>query len=274
MSLVHRILRKPFFGRFEVPWQFPREVDAGVWERVSFQNPSGAHLAGLLGEALTGAPAGALVLAHPMGKAAKGFWLRYGHAELFRRAGFHVLAFDFNGFGESEPVSFDYPGDAVAAGRFMRNRYPLLNVGLVGASAGAGWGLCGMARNENPYRAAVFEAVFTSLPEFWRHYPAAYAFLRASQLVVPSIERRIRPEHYASRLVGRPAVLLIYGDADRFTPPTQGKRMLHALNQSATAELHVLPNVDHTYAYRDLPEAYAQRVLPFLRRALGAANAT
>ena len=105
MSLTHRILRKPFFGRFEVPWEFPRESDPAEWDRVMFRGAYGARLSGLAGAAKSESVQGALVLAHPMGKSAKGFWLRHGHAELFRRAGFHVLAFDFNGYGESEPVS-------------------------------------------------------------------------------------------------------------------------------------------------------------------------
>ena len=272
MSLVHRLLRKPFFGRFEVPWQFPRGSDEGRWERVSFRSPSGARLHGLVGEA-DATPVGALVLAHPMGKAAKGFWLRGGHADLFREAGFHVLAFDFNGFGESEPASFDYPGDAVAAGRFLQERYSSLGVGLVGASAGAGWGLCGMARAGSPYRAAVLEGAFPTLPDFWKHYPVAYAVLRASQVVRPSFERGIRPELDATRLVGRPAVLLVHGDADRYTPPEHGARLLHAMRDSAAAELWVVPRADHTFAYRDAPEAYAARVVQFLRGALQSGTA-
>ena len=267
MSFAHRLLRKPFFGRFEVPWRMPEGESETNWHRVSIPSPTGARLAGMVGEA-QGDPAGTLVLAHPMGKAAKGFWLRNGHADLFRRAGFHVLAFDFNGFGESEAVSFDYPSDALAAGLFAQARYPSLPVGLVGASFGAGWGMCSMARDGSPYRAAVLEGVFPSLPEFWRHYPVAYAFLRASQVVWPRLERNMRPESHAARIVGSPDVLLIHGEADRFTPPAHGERVLRAMNGRARAELWVLPGVEHTFAYRDQKEAYAGRVVPFLRGSL------
>lgn len=269
MHLTHRILRKPFFGRFEVPWRFPEGADEARWARVAIHSPSGARLAGLVGEA-EGAPIGTLVLAHPMGKAAKGFWLRDGYADVFRRAGFHVLAFDFNGFGESEAVSFDYPADVLAAGRFLEDRYPSLPMGLVGVSLGAGWGLCAMARQGSPFRAAVLESAFPSLPDFWKHYPAAYFALRASQVVRPGFEQRLRPEREAARVIGRPAVLLVYGSADRYTPPEHGERLRRALGESAAAELWVLPDVDHALAFRDLPEAYAARVVPFLRDALGA----
>lgn len=271
MSIVHRLLRKPLFGRFEVPWRMPEGASETDWHRVAIPSPTGASLAGLAGEA-EGKPQGALVLAHPMGKAAKGFWLRYGHAALFRRAGFHVLAFDFNGFGESEAVSFDYPSDALAAGQFAQASYPALRIGLVGASFGAGWGMCSMAREGSPYRAAVLEGVFPTLPEFWRHYPVAYACLRASQLVWPRLERNMRPESHAAHIVGNPDVLLIHGDADPFTPPAHGERVLRAMEGRAHAELWVLPGVEHTFAYRDQRDAYAARVVPFLRNALGTAR--
>ena len=268
MSLVHRLLRKPFFGRFEVPWRWPQGADEAAWERVSFAGYRGAWLVGLWGEA-EGKPRGVLVLAHPMGKAAKGFWLRYGHADLFRRAGFHVLAVDANGFGESTPVSFDYPADVLAAGQWVQAHHPSLPVGLVGASFGAGWGLCAMARDGSPFRAAVLEAAFPTLPEFWRHYPAAYATLRASQVVWPRLERGLRPEREAARVVGRPSVLLVYGADDRYTPPEHGERLARALDAGgAHTDLLVLPKVGHTFAYRDAPEEYEGRVIPFLQSVL------
>jgi pimeloyl-ACP methyl ester carboxylesterase len=263
---LHRLLRKPFFGRFEVPWVWPEGIATAGWERIDIDGPAGATLAGFWGAA---APAqGTLVLAHPMGKAAKGFWLRQGHAGLFLRAGFNVLVFDCNGFGESEAVSFDYPADILAAGRWAAKRTPSLPIGLVGASFGAGWGLCAMARDGSPFRAAVLEAAFPTLPDFWRHYPAAFALLKASQVVMPWLERGLRPELEATRLVGRPAVLLVYGDADTYTPPAHGERLRQAMAPSARAEMDVLPGVGHTFAFRDAADAYATRVLTFLRKQL------
>lgn len=271
MSRLHRLLRKPFFGRFEVPWTWPPNAAQETWERVAIASGNGARLAGLWRPA-PGAAAGTLVLAHPMGKAAKGFWIRHGHVDLFRDAGYNVLLFDANGFGESQAMSFDYPADILAAGQWAGDRTPALPVGLVGASFGAGWGLCAMARAGSPYRAAVLEAAFPSLPDFWRHYPVAHAFLKASQVLWPSIERELRPELEAARVLGEPGVLLIYGDQDRFTPPAHGERLMKAFGDAAKVEMCVLPGIDHTYAYRDAAETYAARVLPFLGKMLPIGN--
>lgn len=263
MSTLHRILRKPFFGRFEVPWSWPEGEDPKSWERVSFSNPSGASLAGLWGAA-HGEAIGTLVLAHPMGKAAKGFWLKQGHAKLFRHSAFNVLVFDANGFGESSATSFDYPADILAAGLWAQARTPELNVGLVGASFGAGWGLCAIARKGSPYKLALLEGAFPTLPDFWRHYPMAHAVLRASQLVWPAAERGLRPEREAARVIGNPAVLMLYGDKDKYTPPEHGQRLLRAFGTAANARMSVLPDVEHTFAYRDASQAYEGQVIPFL----------
>lgn len=264
---LHRLLRKPFFGRFEVPWRWPSADEADNWERLAFSNPAGGELAGLWGEATVDA-IGTLVFAHPMGKAAKGFWLRYGHADLLRQSGFHVLAFDANGFGESEAVSFDYPADILAAGSLAQARTPALAVGLIGASFGAGWGLCAMARPGSPFRAAVLEGLFPTLPDFWRHYPFAHAALRASQVFWPSLERTLRPEREAAKLVGQPSILLLYGDHDKYTPPAHGERMMAAIGNAADTEMCVLAGVEHTFAYRDARDEYISRVIPFLTAAL------
>lgn len=89
-----------------------------------------------------------------------------------------------------------------------------------------------------------------------------------TQILWPSLEDGYRPESEAPRVVGRPAVLLIYGDQDKFTPPQHGQRLLRALGDAASAELCVVPGVDHTYAYRDAAETYAGRVVRFLDKAL------
>ncbi len=270
MSAIHRILRKPFFGRFEVPWVWPSNTDPKDWERVQLKSHNGAHLQALWGaaEGVSEVQArGSLVLAHPMGKAAKGFWLRYGHAQLFRQHGFNVFVVDANGFGESEAHSFDYPSDFLAAGIWVQQRQAHLKVGLVGASFGAGWGLCAMARDDSPFQVAILEAAFPTLPEFWKHYPIAHAALRLSQWVWPSLERNLRPERLATMVKKKPDVLLIYGDADIYTPPAHGQRLQQAFALAgAQAELIVLPKVGHTFAYQDATQAYVDKVILFLQQ--------
>jgi uncharacterized protein len=131
-------------------------------------------------------------------------------------------------------------------------------------------GLCAMARPSSPYRVAVLEGVFPTLPEFWHHYPAAQLALRISQVIWPPFEPRLRPEREATRVVGRPRILLVHSSGDRFTPPVFGERMLRAFDGVAHASLYVPPGDEHTFAFRDCGKDYRERVMGFLTEAFGA----
>lgn len=265
-QLAHRILRKPFFGRFEVPWTWPQAIPQQGWEAVSIPVSAQHTLAGYWKSAENAKAT--VVLAHPMGKSAKAFWLRYGHADLFIANGYNVLIYDANGFGESQGFSFQYPNDIYAAGVFAQNKAPELNVGLIGASFGAAWGLCSLAQANHPYKMAVLEGVFPTLPEFWKHYPVAHAVLQASNIVVPKFNRELNPLRKSGQIKQKPPILLMYSESDIYTPPIFGHKLKAALEPHTSVELHTVQSAEHTHIYRDQPEQYQARVLPFLTQHL------
>lgn len=265
---AYRLFKKPFFGRFMRPWRWPADVDRGQWQRLAIDSGSGARLAALLAEAHTPAAKGAVLLAHPMGVAAKGFWLKQGHAELLRQAGYHVMLFDLNGFGESSSTTMDYPLDVLAAGQALQARYPQLPLALLGASMGAAMSVCALAQADHPFKAAVLESAFPTLLHFWRRYPIPRLGIQLSALLYPAGERRLRPTHAAAHLVGQPPLLLIYGEEDIHTPVADGQQLHQALAQSTHTEFWQVPGAQHTLAYAAQPEAYAQRVTAFLNRHL------
>ena len=264
MTLFHRLAKKLFFGRYQRPWRWPDGIEVDGWERVTIASASGARLAAIFGPA-HGPATGAVVLAHPMTVAAKGFWLKQGHAELLRRHGFDVLAFDFNGFGESESGNFDYPADVLAAGEYLRQRQAATTVAAVGASFGAGYVLCALANERHPFSSVVLEAPFPSLPYFWRRYPLPSAMLRLSQLLYPRLERRLRPKLAAANLRRSPRVLLIHSDADTISPVAVGEELRTVMQEKSRAELWVVPGAEHSLALAAAPDLYAERVIAFLR---------
>lgn len=267
---AYRLFKKPFFGRFMRPWRWPEQVEQSQWQRLSIDSGSGASIAALLATAHTAEARGAVLLAHPMGVAAKGFWMKHGHAELLRQAGYHVMLFDLNGFGESTSSSMDYPLDVLAAGLALQARYPQLPVALLGASMGAAMSLCAMAQPDHPFKAAVLESAFPTLLHFWSRYPIPRLGIRLSQLLYPAGERSLRPIHAAQRLVGSPRLLLIYGEADEFTPVKDGQLLCQALQGKTPTEFWQVPGAEHTHAYAAQPKDYAERVIGFLERHLQA----
>lgn len=263
-NTAYRLFKKPFFGRFMRPWRWPESVDPQPWERLSIDSGSGARLSALLAESLAPEAKGAVLMAHPMGTAAKGFWLKQGHADLLRTAGYHVMLFDLNGFGESSSTTMDYPLDVLAAGQALQARYPALPVAVAGASMGAAMSLCALAQPGHPFRVAILEAAFPTLLHFWRRYPIPRLGIQLSRLLYPAGERRLRPLHAAAHLVGQPPVLMIYGEDDPYTPVRDGQQLHQALARATHTEFWQVPGAKHTLAYTAQPQNYARRVTAFL----------
>jgi uncharacterized protein len=261
---AYRLFKKPFFGRFVRPWHWPENIDQRQWQRLSVKSESGAILAALLGTAHTQEAKGAVLLAHPMGAAAKGFWLKYGHTELLRHEGYHVMVFDLNGFGESTSTTMDFPLDILAVGHALQAHYPDLPVAVLGSSMGAAMSVCAMAQPGHPFKAAILESAFPTLLHFWSRYRIPSLGIKLSKLVYPAGERRLRPTYAAENLVGNPPVLMIYGDADEYTPVRDGKLLWQSLRRKTITDFWLVPGAKHTQAYGAHPKEYAQRVIGFL----------
>src|SRR3989338_6221828 len=267
-NIAYRLFKKPFFGRFSRPWQWPENIDQGQWQRLSIESASGATIAALSASAHTSAAKGAVLMSHPMGVIAKGFWMKHGHAEMLRQAGYHVMVFDLNGFGEITSPTMYYPLDVLAAGQALQAQYPDLPVAVLGASMGAAMSVCAMAQPEHPFKAAILESAFPTLLHFWSRYPLPRLGIQLSKLVYPAGARNLRPINAAEHLVGKPSLLMIYGDADEFTPIKDGQLLWQALKHRTQTELWQVPGAKHTHAYAAQPKEYAQRIVEFLDKHL------
>ncbi len=261
---LHHQFKKPFFGRFMRPWRWPADLPRAGWQSLRIRSGSHSELAAVLCETAQPVVRGVVVCAHPMGLAAKGFWLRHGHAQALLDAGFHVLAFDFNGFGESPSTNFDWPADTIAVGQWARERFPGLPVHALCASFGAIHTLNAIDDPAFPYDAVVAEGCPPSLPQFWKAYPFAHAVLVASRRVYPAGERRLRP---VAHLPGAPAhvrLMLIHSEGDRWTPVAFGDELAQAAPAGLLVQRLILTRADHTHGMRDEPEVYWPAVRAFL----------
>ncbi|MBC7995529.1 MAG: alpha/beta fold hydrolase [Rhizobacter sp.] len=263
----HRQLKKPFFGRFMKPWRWPQGVPEAGWERVRIASTSHAELAALLHLTDVQTVRGVVVCAHPMGLASKGFWLRQGHADALLAAGFHVLAFDFNGFGESTSTNFDWPADLVAAGHWARQRFPGLPVHVLGASFGAMHAINAMTDPAFPFDRVVAEGCAATLPLFWKAYPFAHAVLQTGRLLAPASERKLRAEHAITHMPAHTRLLLIHSRADTWTPLFHGDRLAAAAPAGTHLQRLTLDRAEHTHGLRDEPETYWPAVRDFLSAA-------
>lgn len=269
--LLYRLLKTPFFGRYRRPWSFPIAESPGDWRGVTFASGSGARLAGLFGASRVEPACGNVLLAHPMGADAKGFFLKDGHARFLRDSGFNVLLFDFNGFGESEEGNFSYIEDILAAGRELERLAPRLPAAVVGVSFGGAWALCALSREAHGFSVAVIEGAFTTLMEYWQRFPVARVVLRALSALLPQLERSLRPIAQIRAVRDLRRMLLLYGESDRWTPTDMGQRLFEACPLAESDRfLWKLPQTKHTQGFAAASQACRARYVSFLRDSLAA----
>lgn len=182
------------------------------------------------------------------------------------------MVFDFNGFGETNSTTMDYPLDVLAAGKTLAAEFPQLPLALIGASLGGAMSVCAMAASNHPFKAAIIESAFPTLLHFWQRYPLPKLALQAIRLFYPQGEKRVRPIHAAQSLQGAPKMLLIYGEADEYTPVNHGKILFDALKQKTSTQFWAVEGAKHTHAYAAKPEEYKIRVLSFLENSLSATS--
>ncbi len=270
--LLYRLLKTPFFGRYRKPWAFPQAENARDWQRLTIPSGSKARLAALFGASLARPVFGNVLLAHPMGPDAKGFFLRDGHARFLRENGFNVLLFDFNGFGESQEGDFSYMEDVLAAGRELRDLAPGLPTAVVGTSFGGAWAICALSRKGHGFSAAVIEGAFTTLKEYWGRFPVANLVLSVLSVLLPKLEQSLRPITQIQAIQGLRRVLFVYGESDRWTPIEMGQRLFKACNLSESDRfLWKMPEAKHTQAFMAASQACRTRYINFLRESLAAA---
>lgn len=258
-----RIVKKPFFGRYQKPWRWPSDYSSrDEWRPVNFASGSNSIIRGLYAESKSSSPKGTIVCSHPMGTMAKGFFLKNGIADRFRLHGYNVLLFDFNGFGESTDGDLFLNEDILAAGLFARDLNPGLPVVIYGISFGAAMSVCALSKENNPYLAAVMESPFTTLEEYWSKFPIPSLVLKACTTIFPERERRVRPIHHADKIKNTAGILWIYSDTDTDTPVEMGLRFRKACN--VESQMLVIPGARHAYCYDTDREKFFNAVISFL----------
>ncbi|MBM4415485.1 MAG: alpha/beta hydrolase [Chloroflexi bacterium] len=189
----------------------------------------------------------------------------------YLRRGFHVMAFDLRGRGESGGVR-DYFGaleqqDLAAAVSYARERAEALPVVLHGFGLGAALTICALAEGLE-VDAAIADSPFTS----------ARAYLRRRWAAVPAptfrLALRIARGYFGAdadatqplrAITHMPEIplLFIHGKADRLVP------LAHTLNVAGAAltrrvEVWAVPGVGHCAAYLHSPDAYLRHCMDFI----------
>jgi alpha-beta hydrolase superfamily lysophospholipase len=261
--MFYKILKKPFFGNFMVKWRNPlSEIEQKDWKNLEIKSKSGAILRGLFAEATNGKAKATIVLGHPMGKEAKGYFIKNGYTDLLRSNGFNTLVFDINGFGESSHGNFNYFDDIVAVGIEAQKLTPKLPIGYHGISLGGQFSTISFADETHRYKFAIVESAATTLPEFWIIFPFAYKTLKVLNFLLPRYSRRINMLERIKEAKHLNSLLLIYSKKDTWTPVEMGEKFKK--NSPIPTEIWMVEEAEHAAIMKSKHKVeYAKKIINF-----------
>lgn len=123
-----------------------------------------------------------VILSHPISRKGKYFFTDSCRAKTYLEHGYSVLAFDYNGFGESDQIDLFYWQDVVAIIEHVKAQFPDRRITLHGASFGAFHII--RALDSLPKNASVIlENVNKSLFDYWKKWPAAGLLVRLLEVL-------------------------------------------------------------------------------------------
>jgi len=191
---------------------------------------------------------GAVLLLHPWVSWGRAYFHRRGRIEALRAAGYHALALDLAGFGESGPPAGFHDHDVEAGLAFLRARVPGLPLHLWGISSGGYWAHPVLSR-DGGVAGAMFEDVAVHLLAWsWRMDLAGPLGYRLFPRLFPRSHRFLDLRRHAPLLRVR-AAAYVSGERDRGVLPDE-TRELAAL---ASARCLVVPGAGHLTSIKVAP---------------------
>lgn len=247
-----------------VKWRNPiPDTEVNQWQRITAESNSGAILKGFFARSKTKIAKATIVLGHPMGKEAKGYFVKRGYTDFLRENGFNTLIFDINGFGESTNGNFLYYEDIVAIGLAAKNITTDLPIGYWGVSLGGQWATIAFTDEKHPYKFAIVESAATSLDEFWIQFPFAYRTLKVLYVILPRFAKKIRMIDRISEAKNLNSLLFIYSKSDVLVPIEMGIRFQK--NSSVPSELWTVNEAKHAEIIKSEHKTeYLKKVLSYL----------
>jgi len=184
------------------------------------------------------------------------------------KAGFDVLAVDYQGYGASEgqPTPKNVIEDGIAAVRYAQThlRDPKTGVCVFGQSLGGAVGIVVTAK-EPEVKAAVIEASFTGYRAMGWAAMSRHILTWPMLVLTPFLSYAYDPVKFIAEISPRP-LLLIHGDADRIVPVVMSRRLFAAAREPKT--LWIVPGAGHLECGQVAGKSYQERISDFFGKAL------
>ena len=254
--LIHKLLLPR--GR---EYKHQTELEDG-WDKYFIL--SGKKSICVLQKDVQGLSNGIVILSHPYLAEAKAFYLLRDHAEMYLTQGFGVVMFDFNGFGESPFVDFDYASDLSAVADYIRQKMPEIPIFGHGVSFGASHTITYGTRPDNVFHKIIIEnCLDNNLSYYKKRNSKLYLLMRGLMKVFPSVNKDHNYVHTINRLKNINSALFIYNTGDDLTTIQMGEQLHASCNIHASI---LIFKGQHLQAFQKNKNKYTEDVISFLLR--------
>ncbi len=248
-----RVLFRPVFG-----WRNP---EARAFSSFTISGVDGSLLEAASYEADPAAAKGVILLCHP--------FLKYGMDYFFKNnlhlwladAGYHVVAFNFKGFGRSTLGGASFMDDVISAGLCAKKAYPGLALHLYGFSFGGYHAIHAMARPFPLFSSAIFDSVPPTIASYFTSGPVGIAmrwFARSRWAGVTGTKSVLESlEHIATT-----PSLFLYGANDRFI----SAEAVQKIKTCPMAGAVLFEDCGHLEIRKRHPESYIEKVIGFVNK--------
>lgn len=198
-------------------------------------------------------------------------------AKAFHERNFAVLMIDLRGHGQSGEGRFGFGlnerRDVEGAVDWLKGQgFQAGSMGVLGVSLGAASSI-GAAADEPDIGALVedsgYAAIYPIIKQQWNNVTGLPDFLLPAGLLMHRVLfgfdiGESSPVDEIGRIAPRP-VLIIHGSADSLVPVSHAEQLKAA---APSAEIWIVPGVEHAGAYNADPETYTEKVIGFFNRHL------
>lgn len=246
----------------------PNDVNC---ENIEFSSESGSIIKGWFVKGQDGK--GAVVIMHGLRSSRLALVERI---RFLNKAGFSVLAFDFQGSGESvgKQLTFGYleSRDATASLRFIQAKLPNEKIGVLGISMGGAAFL--LQKESNKADALILEMVYPTIQKAIENRLNMWLFKGADN-ITPLMTYQFPLRLGISVDEMRPLdkigsvtcpIFIIAGENDHHTTLEESRQLFESANQPK--DLWIVPQAEHSDLHKIVPKEYEQKVLDFFEKNL------
>jgi alpha-beta hydrolase superfamily lysophospholipase len=197
-----------------------------------------------------------------------------------RRSGYSVLAFDFQGSGESAgkqlTIGYLESRDATASIKFIKQKLPNEKIGVLGISMGGAAFL--LQKAPETVDSLILEMVYPTVQQAIEDRLNLWLFKGAdilSPLMTYQFPLRLGISADELRPIDKIKnitcpVLVMAGENDRHTTLTESRQLFETANQPK--DLWIVPQAEHGDLQKFTPTDYQQKVLDFFEKNLRGAS--